>query len=294
MMITGMCGRRSCSLLAAGRCRLAPGMRMSDTSTCGASSSSARRHSAAEANARTSKPSRASAFSSTQRIDWSSSTIQTAFMCSSSLQAKRQQDAEVGASWLALAFDQAAVLLHEGLCQSQPEPASAVAARHQRERRSVRDLLRHARTIVDHMQVQCQPASDARQSSPVARSGCAAGSIRCPCIACAALRTRLSSAWIICSRVATKLGQAGVVVADDVQALRELGQHHRAHPLADLVDVHVADVARTAMRRQQPVDQHLQTVGLLDDDLRVFAQRRRAAVPIRATAPRRGCRRAGS
>ena len=39
------------------------------------------------------------------------------------------------------------------------------------------------------------------------------------------------------------------------------------------MDVDVADDVRTAVRRQQAVDQGLQAVGFLDDDLRVFAQR---------------------
>ncbi len=51
-----------------------------------------------------------------------------------------------------------------------------------------------------------------------------------------------------------------------------LGQHQRAHALADLVDVDVGDDVRPAVRRQQPVDQQLQAVGLGDDDLRVLGQ----------------------
>ena len=58
-----------------------PGMRMSLTSTCGASPSSrAASTSRPEEKLRTTSCSRASAFSSTKRMEWSSSTIQIGFM----------------------------------------------------------------------------------------------------------------------------------------------------------------------------------------------------------------------
>jgi len=53
---------------------------MSDTSTCGWLTASACSTSYADENVLNGMPSRASAFSSTQRIERSSSTIQTAFM----------------------------------------------------------------------------------------------------------------------------------------------------------------------------------------------------------------------
>jgi hypothetical protein len=55
-------------------------MRMSETSTCGAPAASASSASRAEANELYEMPSRLSAFSNTQRIERSSSTIQTGFM----------------------------------------------------------------------------------------------------------------------------------------------------------------------------------------------------------------------
>ena len=57
-----------------------PGIRISDTSTSGESSESASSASCAEENELKAMPSRLSAFSITQRIDRSSSTIQTGFM----------------------------------------------------------------------------------------------------------------------------------------------------------------------------------------------------------------------
>src|SRR5262252_780727 len=94
-------------------------------------------------------PSRSSAFSSTQRIARSSSTIQTGF-CAVAPRAccgysfivirsfrhagaalERQEDREHGASRPAFALDRAAVLRDERLREGKPEPAAAFAARHE-------------------------------------------------------------------------------------------------------------------------------------------------------------------
>ncbi len=79
MMMTGRPGRRSLTLLSRSMPE-PPGMRMSDTSTCGSSSLSAISTSRGLVKLRTGSSSRASAFSSTNRMDWSSSTIQMGFM----------------------------------------------------------------------------------------------------------------------------------------------------------------------------------------------------------------------
>jgi hypothetical protein len=65
--------------------------------------------------------------------------------------------------------------------------------------------------------------------------------------------------------------QAGIVVAADPERGRKLRGEQAAHALEDLVDVHRAGLHR-AVRRQQAAHQILQTVGLLDDHLGVFAQ----------------------
>ena len=90
MMITGRPGRRALTLLSRSMPE-PPGMRMSLTSTCGSSSSSAASTSRRWLKLRTANCSRASAFSSTKRMDWSSSTIQMGFM-----QAAARQQFEVG------------------------------------------------------------------------------------------------------------------------------------------------------------------------------------------------------
>ena len=72
--------------------------------------------------------------------------------------------------------------------------------------------------------------------------------------------------------VAAKLRDRRVVVTHHAQPLGELGQDERAHALTDLVNVHVAHQMRMAVRRQQAVNQRLQTVGFMNDDLGVFSQ----------------------
>src|SRR5471032_1356690 len=169
MIITGKPGKRdltSCSKSSPE----SPGMRMSDTSTCGVSTSSAAIASRALEKLLVTRFSLASAFSSTQRIDSSSSTIQIGFMSyvypaiwivyqgsgtgpAGARLWQGQQDAEVRVSRPALAFDHAHVLLHEGLRQSQPQAAAALPPRHQRVENAIANLGGDARSIVDDMQV---------------------------------------------------------------------------------------------------------------------------------------------
>ena len=79
MMMTGICGCRSFILFSSARPD-SPGILMSETSTCGSLTESACSTSYAVAKVLKGMPSRASAFSRTQRIDRSSSTIHTALV----------------------------------------------------------------------------------------------------------------------------------------------------------------------------------------------------------------------
>src|SRR6218665_1950300 len=154
-------------------------MRMSLTKTCGPSSSlaasSACRTSRGLVKLRTGRSSRASAFSSTKRMDWSSSTIQMGFMPACEwlhpvggplawlepvhrLRSwQGDQDSEDRASGLALAFDGAVVLLNEGLGQGEPQARSTFPARHQRVEDPISQGLRDTRAVVLNMQDKCQP-----------------------------------------------------------------------------------------------------------------------------------------
>src|SRR4249919_2106113 len=145
-----------------------PGMRMSETSTCGSSSSSAARTSRGLVKLRTTNSSRVSAFSSTKRIDWSSSTIQMGFMRSDALRTSAREaveeatsgegnhDLEDRAAGFAFEFDSAMVLLNEGLRQCEPESRAAFAARHERKEDPLAQRLRNSRAVVLDMQFQCQ------------------------------------------------------------------------------------------------------------------------------------------
>jgi hypothetical protein len=129
MMITGSPGRRSLTL-ASSSMPEPPGMRMSLTSTCGSSPLVQRRQHVARVGEAAHREvcSRASAFSSTKRMDWSSSTIQMGFMRRGCARQRRfrlkagDHDLEHRPARFAVAFDRALVLLHEGLRQREPEP----------------------------------------------------------------------------------------------------------------------------------------------------------------------------
>src|SRR6187549_1250240 len=99
-------------------------------------------------------PSRASAFSNTQRIERSSSIIQTGFIPETQPSsyvypfANRQQYREARAARHAVELDQAVVLAHEALRERQPQAGSALAAAHQRIEDAVGELRGHARAVV--------------------------------------------------------------------------------------------------------------------------------------------------
>ena len=84
MMMTGRCGWRSLIFCSSSRPE-PPGMRMSLTTTCGVAPDSAPSASCAEANILKGMSSRLSVFSNTQRMERSSSMIQTGFMAANGL-----------------------------------------------------------------------------------------------------------------------------------------------------------------------------------------------------------------
>src|SRR5689334_6312086 len=138
--MTGICGW--CALISESRLRPEPpGIRMSLTTTSGSDCPSAATASGALENDRYGIPSRAIAFSSTQRIERSSSTIHTAFMLDLSgvraaarkTRVQRQQHGETGVLGLAFAFDGAVMLGHECLGNRQSETAATLATGDQRK-----------------------------------------------------------------------------------------------------------------------------------------------------------------
>ena len=203
MMMTGSCGWRSFSLLQQLEARLARHADVATPAPAASPSSSAASASCARTRScATAMPSRASAFSSTQRIDRSSSTIQTGFMLrcgglraighgvrrwhsyrgqglvgGASAQ-QRKQDRETVRPGPALAFDHAAVLLRRTSARASGRGRCRLRAPTPADRRCVADRVRNAGSVVDDMQFQCQPMALAAQSSPGARCGCAADPAR--------------------------------------------------------------------------------------------------------------------
>src|ERR1700758_2495591 len=69
---------------------------------------------------------------------------------------QRYQYLEIGPARDTVALDHAVMLLHKGLRKRQSQACPALPARHQRVEDAVLDRVRHARSIVDDMQFQCQ------------------------------------------------------------------------------------------------------------------------------------------
>jgi hypothetical protein len=188
-----------------------PGMRMSDTSTCGTWPRRVRQRLAGRAKLLAGNSSRPSAFSSTQRMERSSSMIQTGFMvffshlvitvrCMTSTESLAPAaDARSGAPGPLAHFDGAVMLLDETLGDGQPEPAAPFASRTPADRRCLSRIFRECRAVVDHLQFECQAVALLRQRDLAQRAGAQTIS-PWPCIACAALRAMFRMAWISCSR----------------------------------------------------------------------------------------------
>src|SRR5512139_2936571 len=107
-------------------------MRMSVTRTSGAPWRSAASAASAWSNERVSSPACLSARSSTQRIEASSSTIQTSSALAEFMVVERQEDGEYGAAGPAVELDQAVMTTDEVLRDGEPEAGAALAACDQR------------------------------------------------------------------------------------------------------------------------------------------------------------------
>src|SRR5580698_4645548 len=300
MMMTGRPGSFSRTVCSNSRPE-PPGMRISDTSTCGLSCSSAVNASRTPEKLRVAKFSRARAFSSTQRMDWSSSTIQIGFIwfgeclrvvrckpvetvrreyvlhgdrrpASSASAFERQHDLEFSAARPAFHFDQAIMLLDKCLGERQAKSTAIFPARYERIKDPVPDVLGNAGAVVTDMQDQCQfmqaladrdLASDARTQLDLR----------------VALRDPFTQRFRRVANdieqgldklllVATQVGHAHVIVALDRETARKLREDHLPHAFAYFMNVHVAHDMRMPMRLQQSVDERLQPIRFLDDHLR--------------------------
>src|SRR5574338_94416 len=172
--------------------------------------------------------SRARAFSRTQRMERSSSTIQTVFMVALSwciyrclnLVAKGQQDGEAGAPRLAVHFNEAVVLLDEALGQGQAQAAAPFPPGHQGIENLVADALRDTRAVVDDLQFQCQ-AETPLGKGDLARHPGAQADLALPLEGLGRIAGDVEDGLDELFPVGVDLRQAGVVVPTDVDR-REL------------------------------------------------------------------------
>ena len=188
-------------------------MRMSLTTTCGGSLGEASSASCAAPKVRCAMPSRASAFSNTQRIERSSSMIQTGFMCvhpfaqPGSRMVKRVRPGTLSNSIRPWCW------LDEALRERQAEAGAAFAAAHHRIEDALGELGRHARAVVLDRSRRSHGGSAARAIVTWRAMRVTRRISPRPPVACAALRATLRIAWISCSLSPIEVGQAGVVVA---------------------------------------------------------------------------------
>ena len=79
--------------------------------------------------------------------------------------------------------------------------------------------------------------------------------------------------------IAEDVGQAGVVVAPQQQAIAHLGEYQLQHMLDHLVNIQRGQ-GGLFIRAEQAVDQAAQAIGLLDNDAGVLAQRPLGQFPL--------------
>ncbi|MCY1532680.1 hypothetical protein D9M68_679630 [compost metagenome] len=166
------------------------------------------------------------------------------------------------------------VLLDKGLRQREPQAGAAIASRHKREKDAVLDRVWYARPVVDDMQFQCQAIALLAKRDLPTHTGLE-NDLRLTRRDAFGQRLRrvvrdVEHGLDELLAVTAKLGNGSVVVAHHAQPLGELGQYERTHPLANLVNVHVTHHVRSAVRREQAINQRLQPISLVDDDLCVF------------------------
>src|SRR5574343_184094 len=230
-------------------------------------------------------PSRDRVFSRTQRMERSSSTIQTGFIfCWLILSLEwpeqkqnsglfdRQAQREDCVAGVARTIDGAVMVLDEILGDGQPQSTTALAPGNQRIEHPLADFIGNARAVVDDLDFHGQAITLLGQRHLAQRPGPENDltlAVHCLRRVPGNVQHRLDQLLT----VANQLRQAGVVVATNLQGTGKLRPQQAAHPLEDFVDIDRRRQHRP-MRRQQPLHQILQAVGLLDDDLGVFLERR--------------------
>src|SRR5512135_2925677 len=221
MTITGRRGRFA-RISSSNSRPLRPCMRMSVTSTSGTPWRSAASAASACSNARVSRPACLSARSSTQRMEASSSTIQTSSALAEFMVVEWQEDGEDGAPRTAVELDQPVVAADEVLRDGEAEAGAALAARDERIEHGVLDFAGHPGAVVldlDARDDAIAPAADARvRERPRAQHDAPAGAHRLDRVA-DEVEPRLDDLVAVESQARP----ARIVVAFDHDARRSLG-----------------------------------------------------------------------
>src|SRR5574343_1445899 len=235
MIMTGTAGKRVLTSCNSSRPDW-PGMRMSDISTCGGSApcSSCEMASLAEAKLLKGMPSRDRVFSRTQRMERSSSTIQTGFIfCWLILSLEwpeqkqnsglfdRQAQREDGVAGVARTIDGAVMVLDEILGDGQPQSTTALAPGNQRIEHPLADFIGNARAVVDDLDFHGQAITLLGQRHLAQRPGPENDlplAVHCLRRVPGNVQHRLDQLLT----VANQLRQAGVVVATNLQGTGKL------------------------------------------------------------------------
>src|SRR3989344_2039277 len=249
---------------------LTPGMRISEMTTSGRCRSSSSAISLAESKLFTVMSAWLSAFSSTQRMERSSSMTQT-ISCLAMTVLQREVDAEHRQPRPAVTFDQAAVLGNDVLGDGQPETRPAGLGRYHGIENMFPNFLGDAGAVVLDIGAQHQTmalladgktAFDARAQADDAlvlyRLGRVAHDVE----------HGLDQLF----RFAFEFRKARVVLAFKGEADRHFHEHQLAHVFQDFVEVD-RFLFQRLMRTHHAVHEVTQAIGLVDDDTRIFLER---------------------
>src|SRR3989344_5660762 len=263
---------------------LTPGMRISEITTSGRCRSSSSTISFAESKLFTAMSAWVRAFSSTQRMERSSSMTHT-MSCLAMAVLQRKVNAEHGMPRTAAALDQAAMLGDDVLRDGQSQSGSAGLGRDHRVENMFLDFLGNARAVVLDVGAQ-------HQAVAFLPDGETALDVRPQADYPFVLNRLRRIAHDVEYRLNELLGfalefrKARVVVALKSEPDRHLHQHQLAHVLQDFVDID-RPLLQRLMRSHHAVHEITQAVGLVDDDAGVllegfvrqfaFQQLRRAA-----------------
>src|SRR5574343_670552 len=211
-------------------------------------------------------PSRDRVFSKTQRMERSSSTIQTGFIFGWLILLSewpyRKQDSglfygqtqgENRVAGPAGALDTAMMVLDEVLGDGQPQAATTFAAGNQRVEHALADFVRNTRAVVDHLDFNGQPVAFLGQghlAQGTRPENDLAIAIHRLCRVTGNVEYRLNELLTI----ANQLRQARILIAMHRQRARKLGTQQAAHALQDFMDIHRRRQHRP-MRRQQALHQ---------------------------------------